>query len=115
VLVLVSLLARAGSRPKIARRAYGETQAARNCRSLLNLQRNDSSVIGSRLVFHFGGGHSDVALGPLPDSCIAIRLFSEASALRARRRCSQHRGAPEERYHPRRSTPLGARCRIGVG
>jgi hypothetical protein len=56
--VLVSLLARAGSRPKIAPRAdirYGDTQAARNCRSLLNLQQNDSSVIGSRLVFHFGG------------------------------------------------------------
>jgi hypothetical protein len=79
--VLASLLARAGSRPKIAPRAgirYADTQAARNCRSLLNLQRNDSSVIGSRLVFYFGGGRSDVALGPLPDSCIAIRLFSAA-------------------------------------
>jgi hypothetical protein len=56
--VLVPLLARAGSRPKIAPRAdirYGDTQAARNCRSLLNLQQNDSSVIGSRLVCHFGG------------------------------------------------------------
>jgi hypothetical protein len=58
--VLVSLLARAGSRPKIAPRAdirHG-TQAAHNCPSLLNLQQNESSVIGSRLVLQFGGHDS---------------------------------------------------------
>jgi hypothetical protein len=56
--VLVPLLARASSRWKITPRAnirYGDTQAARNCRSLLNFQQNDSSVIGSRLVCDFGG------------------------------------------------------------
>jgi hypothetical protein len=54
--------------------------------------------------------------GPLPDSCIAIRLLSGASAPRARRRCWRHRGAPEGRYHPRRSAPPGLqdRCRLAL-
>jgi hypothetical protein len=74
--VLVPLLAEGGFTAEdstASRYPIWGTQAARNYRSLLNLQQNDSSVIGSHLVFHFGGGRSDVASRPLPDSCIAIR------------------------------------------
>ena len=68
----------------------------------------------SRRKADHSGGRSDVALGPLPDSCITIRLFSGASAPRARRRC----GGIEERLKDVISLAdqhhLGRR-RIGVG